>query len=330
MNNSRNFNAFDRFNFALPLIGYLMRNEEVHISDVANHFNVPESLIRESIKALMSIGTLDKSDFEQTYYCFDTERLDEEGIISLSQSIGIQDAPRLSARQASALAAGLSIMSTLPEFSSEHEISELLEIISNGTTESGPAAIHYKPGAIDSDVAVIRKAMLNNHRIECVYRNIRGETTTRQIDPLRLDARGNIWFLRGYCLIHNELRNFRLDHMVSAVELDVEICDEAKKIQEIAEAEYESSETDINVTIEVTPEAYSLLGDFSAEHISEDKSSNVITATIKIGYLPYLGRVIAHYGGAARVLEPASARQVVRNYALTALGLEPEGLPVQE
>jgi proteasome accessory factor C len=293
MNNSRNFNAFDRFNFALPLIGYLMRNEEVHISDVANHFNVPESLIRDSITALMSIGTLDKSDFEQTYYCFDTERLDAEGIISLSQSIGIQDAPRLSARQASALAAGLSIMSTLPEFSSEHEISELLEIISKGTTDSGPSAIHYQPGAIDSDVAVIRKAMLNSHRIGCVYRNIRGETSTRQIDPVRLDLRGNIWFLRGYCLIHKELRTFRLDHMGSSIELETEICEEAKNIQDIDEAEYLSSETDVTVTVEVTPEAYSLLGDFSAENIRENSKTNIITADIKIGYLPYLGKVIS-------------------------------------
>ncbi len=330
MSNSRKMNSFDRYNFLLPLIGYLMRNPETKVSVVAAHFGVDEVLVREALTTLMTTATFKNREFEETYYMFDLDKLDDEGIISVWQGEVIEDAPRLSARQASALAAGLSIMSTLPEFSSEHEIAELLEILSEGTTESGPAAIHYRPGPIDSDVAVIRKAMLNNHRIECVYRNIRGETSTRQIDPLRLDTRGNIWFLRGYCLIHNELRNFRLDHMGSAVELEVEICDEAKKIQDIDDAEYESSETDVTVTVEVDPEAYSMLGDFSAQIIREDRKSNVITASIKIGYLPYLGKVIAHYGGAARVLEPASARQVVRNYALTALGLEPEGLPVQE
>jgi proteasome accessory factor C len=324
MSNSKKMNSFDRYNFLLPLIGYLMRNPETKVSVVAKHFGVDEVFVREALTTLMTTATFKNREFEETYYMFDLDKLDDEGIISVWQGEVIEDAPRLSARQASALAAGLSIMSTLPEFSSEHEITELLKILSEGTTESGPAAIHYRPGPIDSDVAVIRKAMLNNHRIECVYRNIRGETSTRQIDPLRLDTRGNIW------LIHNELRNFRLDHMGSAVELEVEICDEAKKIQDIDDAEYESSETDVTVTVEVDPEAYSMLGDFSAQIIREDRKSNVITASIKIGYLPYLGKVIAHYGGAARVLEPASARQVVRNYALTALGLEPEGLPVQE
>jgi proteasome accessory factor C len=330
MSKQSNPDAFDRFNLVLPLIGYLMRNDGRKISDVAAHFNVTESLIRDSLRALASVATLDKSDQENTYYCFDLDLLEEEGIISLWQSDGFEDAPRLSARQASALAAGLSILATLPDFSSESEIAELLDIIARGSTDSRPAAIHYKAGAIDSDVAVIRSAMFNRHRIECVYRNIRGETSTRQIDPVRLDLRGNIWFLRGYCLIHNELRTFRLDHMGSSIELDVEISDEARNIQEIEEAEYLSSETDVTVTVEVTPEAYSLLGDFSAENIRENSKTNIITADIKIGYLPYLGKVISSYGGAARVLDPANARQAVRDYALTALGRDPENLPEAE
>ena len=177
MSNSKKMNSFDRYNFLLPLIGYLMRNPETKVSVVAAHFGVDEVFVREALTTLMTTATFKNREFEETYYMFDLDKLDDEGIISLWQGEVIEDAPRLSARQASALAAGLSIMSTLPEFSSEHEIGELLRILSEGTTESGPAAIHYRPGPIDSDVGVIRKAMLNNHRIECVYRNIRGETS---------------------------------------------------------------------------------------------------------------------------------------------------------
>jgi hypothetical protein len=86
MSKDSSLNAFDRFNFALPLIGYLMRNDGMKISDVAAHFNVSESLIRESLRALTSVATLDKSDFEQTYYCFDIDRLEDEGVISLLQA----------------------------------------------------------------------------------------------------------------------------------------------------------------------------------------------------------------------------------------------------
>lgn len=320
-------NARDRYNFLLPLIGYLMRNEDVHISEVAAHFEVSELYVREAVTTLNSTASLKNASFEVTYYYIE---IDTDGTIVMEQGEVIEDAPRLSARQASALAAGLGIMSALPEFSTESEISELLEILATGSTESKPAAIHFRPGTIDGDVAAIRRAMLNGHRIECEYRNIRGEQSTRQIDPIRLDPHGDIWYLRGYCLTNGELRNFRLDHMRAARELDVEISEEAKAIQEIDDEAYIASSSDIDVTVEVDPEAFSMLGDFSAEVLKTDKKTNTVTALIKIGYLPYLGRVIAQYGGAARVLSPESARQVVRNYALTALGLEPDNLPVED
>ena len=320
-------NASERYNFLMPLIGFLMRNDGIKISAVAAHFEVSEQYVREAITTLNSTASQKSASFEETYYYIDIE---DDASIYLSQADVIEDAPRLSARQASAIAAGLGILSALPEFSSEGEIAELLDILARGTTESAPAAIHFRPGTVDADAAEIRRAMLNNHRIECEYRNIRGEQSVRQIDPIRLDPHGDIWYLRGYCLTNMQLRNFRLDHMRAAKELDIEICEEARAIQEIDDEAYIASASDVEVTVELDPEAQAMLGDFAATILKTDSKNNTVTALIKIGYLPYLGKVIAQYGGAARVLSPDNAKQVVRNYALTALGLEPEGLPEQD
>lgn len=320
-------NASERYNFLMPLIGFLMRNDGVKIAAVAAHFEVSEQYVRDAITTLNSTASQKSVSFEETYYYIEVE---DDGTTFLSQADVIEDAPRLSARQASAIAAGLGILSALPEFSSEGEIAELLEILARGTTESAPAAIHFRPGTVDADAAEIRRAMLNNHRIRCEYRNIRGEQSVRDIDPIRLDPHGDIWYLRGYCLTNKQLRNFRLDHMRAAEELDIEICDEAKAIQEIDDEAYIASESDVEVTVELDPEAQAMLGDFAATIVKTDSKNNTVTALIKIGYLPYLGRVIAQYGGAARVIAPENAKLVVRNYALTALGLEPEGLPEQD
>ena len=320
-------NASERYNFLMPLIGFFMRNDGVKIAAVAAHFEVSEQYFRDAITTLNSTASQKSVSFEETYYYIEVE---DDGTTFLSQADVIEDAPRLSARQASAIAAGLGILSALPEFSSEGEIAELLEILARGTTESAPAAIHFRPGTVDADAAEIRRAMLNNHRIRCEYRNIRGEQSVRDIDPIRLDPHGDIWYLRGYCLTNKQLRNFRLDHMRAAEELDIEICDEAKAIQEIDDEAYIASESDVEVTVELDPEAQAMLGDFAATIVKTDSKNNTVTALIKIGYLPYLGRVIAQYGGAARVIAPENAKLVVRNYALTALGLEPEGLPEQD
>ena len=320
----------DRFNFLLPFIGYIMNNNYVTIAEAAAHFEVSEEYVREAISTLTVTATQRSDGGEDLYYNFDPSLLEEDGTISLLERNGVEAAPKLSAKQAAALAAGLSMLSTLPEFAQQKEIAELLDLISRGSTTNAPAIIHYQPGTVDADAAVIREAMLNGHRISCDYVNNRGEQSTREIDPIRLDPRGGLWFLRGYCHINKELRNFRLDHMRAAKELHIDICAEALQIQEIDDAEYIAAETDVEVTIEVQPEAYSMLGDFSAENQVRNSKNGTVRATIKIGYLPYLGKVIARYGGAARVLAPESARQVVREYAQLALEEPVDSLPKAE
>jgi predicted DNA-binding transcriptional regulator YafY len=108
--------------------------------------------------------------------------------------------------------------------------------------------------------------------------------------------------------------------MRSAAELDVPISQEAKAIRIEIDEEYVAAATDITVVIEVEPEAYAIISDFGAEIEHTDSKTGITRASIKVGYLPTLGRVINQYGGAARVISPESARIVVRNYALTALG----------
>lgn len=308
----------DRFNFLTSLIGYLIHKGDVTVDEAARHFEISTTELRDAITTLVVTATQRANGFEDTYYNVDPDALENEGIITLTQRDGVEDAPRLSTRQASAIAAGLSYLSTLPEFAAETEITELLEIITKGTNVEAPRIVEYRPGTVANDASIIRRAMLNQHRIRCEYLNRKQELTTREIDPIRLDPHGDVWYLRGYCLTNNELRNFRLDHMRSTQELDIKISDEAMSVQEIEDAEYVANESDTDVLIEVEPEAYSLISEFAAEVL--ENTTRGLRASIKVGYLPHLGRLIASYGGKARVIAPPEARAVVSRYALAALG----------
>lgn len=310
----------ERFNFIAALIAFLIHNDDILITDVAKHFEVSVDYVREALTTLTVTATL-KSHGEDLYYNFDEEYFEETGRITVyTENDAFEDVPKLSGRQASALAAGLNYLRTFPEFTNQQEISDLLELLGQGSVVDAVQIHEYKPGTVAADAAVIRRAMLRGHRISCEYVNQRGEKSIREIDPIRLDPRGEIWYLKGYCLKNGELRNFRLDHMRAAKELEVSICDEARSIGDIVDEEYTASETDIDVVVEVEQEAFSLISDFAAEIQSSDSATGRSRAVIKVGYLPTLGRVINHYGGAARVISPESARRVVRNYALNALG----------
>jgi predicted DNA-binding transcriptional regulator YafY len=74
----------------------------------------------------------------------------------------------------------------------------------------------------------------------------------------------------------------------------------------------------------VDPEAYELVSEFATLDEPAKGNSGTVRVKIKVGYLPNLGHLIAKYGGAARVIEPAEAREIVKNYCLMALGEDPE------
>jgi proteasome accessory factor C len=112
--------------------------------------------------------------------------------------------------------------------------------------------------------------------------------------------------------------------MRNAKATDIPISAEAKAA-ELSDEIYSPAETDTVVTLEVDPEAYSLIFDFKPVEEPESISEYTRRFKIKVGDVRNLGRIIARFGGAARVIAPESARAAVREFALRAIG---ESTPV--
>jgi proteasome accessory factor C len=107
--------------------------------------------------------------------------------------------------------------------------------------------------------------------------------------------------------------------MRNAKPTETPISQEAKSA-ELVDDIYTAAESDTVVTLEVDPEAYSLIFDFKPVEEPETVSKTVKRFKIKVGDVRNLGRVIARFGGSARVISPEIARQSVRDFALNALG----------
>ena len=101
---------------------------------------------------------------------------------------------------------------------------------------------------------------------------------------------------------------------------ETEIGEEAKKSILTAEI-YVAKSSDTEVTIDLDPEAYPLASTFHLVQPAVKLPEGVMRVVVSIGHLPNLGRIIARYGGAARVVSPPEARQVVRDFAIRALGV---------
>jgi proteasome accessory factor C len=314
----KGFNGEDRYNFLLALVGYLGHRGEVSLDEVSSHFDLEADYIVKALKSLNE-ATAQVGGFEEWPFYVDIDLL-EEGTVALTTAEVIDDVPRLSTRQAAAISAGLGYLASIPEFAGNNDIQDLMRKISTGSSRGAAEVISVAPGSIEAGADTLRQAILSNRAISCEYINRKQEKTVREIEPLRIDLENGVWYLRGYCPINQGVRNFLIEHMRAIQILDREISDVASKVGEIEDATYVAAVTDTTVTVEVTPEAYRLITEFQAVNEPKDVGSGTIRAEIKVGHLPNLGRLIAKYGGAARVISPAEARDVVRNYALSVLG----------
>jgi proteasome accessory factor C len=318
MSNPRRLTDAESYDLMLGLVVHLLDAGIVEIASVAAHFKVTEAEIKRASIALFNSGSVEHP--ERGGYVIDLDDIDD-GFLELT-SAGPDQAfhkpPKLSNRQASAIAAGLMYLSGIPGLSEDKELIALQKLM--GTDDAEPKLVIEK-GQLDSDLGPIQQAMSQNVSIVCDYMNTQGVMTLdREIEPLRVDLRGETAYLRGWCKLTNSLRTFRLDHMQNAKPTTNQIADSSKQA-EIDDELYTPAASDTLVTIQVQPEAYSMITDFKATEVREiDETTREIK--VKIGDLTYLGRVIARFGGAAKVISPEIARTAVRDFALMSLGLE--------
>lgn len=314
-----NFNGEDRYNFMLALVAFLQNRGTVTLDEAAKHFGLEAKYIRKAVTSINEArATL--QGFEEWFFLIDIEALEEDSVLTLLDNAVIEDVPRLSNRQASAIAAGLSYLATIPGFKDDPELLKLQELLSSGTSRGINPIIQSRPGSAEAGAETIRKAILGGKQITCEYINQKGERSLRTIEPLRLDPRADGWYLRGYCPVHLEVRNFKLDRMRGIEVTESSMSPEAQKIETIEDAMYIAEATDTIVTVEVQPEGYRLISE--SKSISEPISvaAGLVRAEIRVGHLPNVGKLVARFGGAAKVIAPEEARLIVKNYALAALG----------
>lgn len=313
------FNSEDRYNFMLALVAFLQNRGSVTLEEAAQHFSLEPNYLRKAVTSINEARATVKG-FEEWFFLIDVEALEEDGILTLLDNAVLDQVPRLSNRQASAIAAGLNYLATIPGFKEDPDLQELQKMLASGSSRGINPIIESRPGSAEAGAETLRKAILSRKIITCEYINQKGERSSRSIEPLRLDPRADGWYLRGYCPIHLEVRNFKLDRMRAIEITDQDLSEEAKRIETIEEALYVSEATDTSVMVEVQPEGYRLITE--AKSVSEPLSAEagVVRAEIKVGHLPNLGKLVARFGGAARVIAPPEAKLIVKNYALAALG----------
>lgn len=297
------------FNLTLSVVGLVLKEGAMTLSELSEHFDVSQASILKAVRAITN--SEDLGNYE-THFYVDEDAL-EEGEVSFSRGQGrLSEPPVLSRRQASAIAAGLDYLASLPQFAQSKDLADLRSSLGGGIT----TATTKNFGQLD-ELSVLREAILAKQQLEVDYLNQLGERSSRVVDPLRLDFIGSKYYLRGYCHKNQNLRAFRVDRIASIKALNSEVSEQGRAA-EIPEDVFDGGSDQHLVKIQAGKSAAEIFWNFpvSAEPTEVD---GVLVGEIRVGNLRALGRHIARYGGAVKVLSPVEAKLAVVDYARSAL-----------
>jgi proteasome accessory factor C len=296
-----------------------MDKGRVSVAEAARHFGVSETQIRDSVNLIAVSGVPGETSSYQHEDLFDIDwdLLEERDEIVITHLVAIDDSPRFSAREAAALIAGLQYLSSLPEQADRGVLVSLLAKLAHGASGK-PSEVAVGSSDVDGFVSVIRDAVAAGTQIEFDYLNSRGEMERRSVDPLRLESLDEDWYLRGWDHGREAARTFRLDRMSALVPTAKPVSSRAGEVT-LGDKLFEPSATDLTVVVELDSNALPLIADYLTTEPPKSAPGARTRVTLHLAHTHGLKRLVAGLAGVVTVLEPASARTRVADWAQAAL-----------
>lgn len=314
---SKPLKAPDKLVFLLSFVPYLLEQRVVDVAEAAQHFGMTEEEIRDAVRLIATSGLPGSTGTYQPNDLFDIDwdSFEEDDVIVIVHHVAIDDAPRLSAREAAALIAGLQYLSASPENAGSASLASLMEKLTAGAS-AAPSRLAVAESEADASLAVIRRAVAEGRQVEFDYLNARGEAGRRRADPLRIISQDADWYLQAYCHTREDVRNFRVDRMSALIVTDEPVGDHSHRV--VPDTLFQGSDTDLDVVVDVAPETLPLLADYLADSKTREVDGR-LRVTLRLAHVHGLKRLVAGLPGLVTVVSPDEARAAVESWAAAGL-----------
>jgi len=304
--------ATDRAALMLQLVPYLLGKGEVSVAEAADEFDVTPEQMRSMVEKLTVIGLPGERGYWQMsndLFDIDWDLLDQRDLIVITNSVGLERSPKLTAREAAALLAGLQLARTVPGFGDSELFAGLLAKLARGAS-GAPADVIVAPGPVSEVRDTVAEALRAQVAVSFTYKAPDAAPTTRTVDPVKVHIATGNWYLQGWCHLRQAMRTFHLDRVSDLVLTDVPITHG----QEPVPALFAPGADDIVVRIRYAPSVAPLLGDYlDRAEITADGAHAV--AAIRLPDENALRRLAARRGGAVEIIDPPAARAAAAAWA---------------
>lgn len=298
----------------LALVPWLLRHPGASLADVGEAFGVDAAQIHADLRLLWVCGLPGYTPVDLLDFSFTADR------VSVTAPLVLDRPLHLDAGEVMALLPALHALAGLPDLPENAGVGGALEALEALAGPLAGLAAHVqvtlpeRPEALE----LVRAAMGSGRRLRIDYLvESRDEVTTREVDPWRLLAEGDAWYLQGYCHRAGAPRLFRVDRI-----LDVQPGEQPAPEPPVAADDPEGgffrpAPTDRLVHLALAPGAHWVAEYYPCE-VLEDTGSEW-HVSLRTPEPARLGWLVLGLAGQARVLGPADLVAAVHRDAEAAL-----------
>lgn len=310
--------ALDKVAFLTAFVPYLAAQGPVPVAEAAEHFGYTEEYIRRAAAQLPLMGLPGEEGFGLANDLFDIDydALERDDELILTNRVAIDDVPRLSAREAAAIIAGLELLGQDAYIAASPEYASLRgKLVTSAAGE--PEAPTVEPPRAPGFEA-LRAAIGQGRQVRFRYRTSgAAESEVRTVDPVRIEALDATYHLRGWCHARQAFRTFRLDRIEALEILDAPSAHDARDLVDATDG-FAASEGAVAVTIEFDAAAIDLVEGYRPERIEHDKGTGRATMTILVTAFAVVRRILADLPS-ARVIGPQEVSAAAQAWTQDAL-----------
>lgn len=323
MSGERPVAALDRAALLLQLVPYLLGKGEVPVVEAASDFDVTPDEMRAMVERLTVIGLPGERGYWQLphdLFDIDWDLLDREDVIAITNTVGLERSPRLTAREAAALLAGLQLARSLPGFGDNDLVAGLLGKLARGAAAAPPAVI-VAPGPVDGVRDVVDRALREHVAVTFTYRAPGAGPTARTVDPIKVHIANGQWYLQGWCHMRRAVRTFHLDRVSDPALTDVPAVHGADPVPEL----FAPADDEVVARFRFPRTVAPLLADYLDRAEIEDADDDTAVASLRLADEQSLKRLAARRGGEVELLEPRGARRAAADWAAAGLAQYADG-----
>ncbi|MFC3687653.1 helix-turn-helix transcriptional regulator [Aquipuribacter hungaricus] len=209
--------ATERLSRLLAMVPFVLRREGVTLTELAEHFEVPEKQVVKDLELLFVCGTpghLPDDLIEADW---------EGGVVRIGNAEPISRPLRLTSEEAVVLLLGLRLLADVPGPHDRAAVTSAADTLSALTSgQQSPLGLIPDPYGPPTHAATVTTALVQHRRLRLRYLSAgRDELAEREVDPYRIVSDAGRHYLEGWCHRAEQVRLFRLDRVVQAEVLDV-------------------------------------------------------------------------------------------------------------